>query len=251
MSSKITPPPIKEQMFSHPGILSRVWTRFFQTMHDKLEEATDGNASEAALMAAMETPAKDQSAKLEEMEKLIALIPQAQDFMSYIIDLDRHLSMIADGRDFSSRIDEIERWIHSLSVGKDYAQEIQDLQLLYAFGDIGRDETDGMICAPLSPTTLTIASGEITVSAIKNYLWHLIDTEGAAAADDLTKINGGHPGAILTLQSVNAARVPTIKNGASLPMGADFTLDSPLDKMTFICTAADVWEQWGNRANNA
>lgn len=154
----------------------------------------------------------------------------------------------------TARIEEIDRQLLFSATHRDAAREIEDLLLLQAFQrEIGLSEIARLIATTglPTPTALTIAAGEVTVSATDKWLWHTIDTEGAAAADDLTKINGGSVGAILTIQSVSAARVVTVKNGASIIAGADFVLDSPLDKLTLLCTAADTWEQWGNRSSNA
>lgn len=57
-------------------------------------------------------------------------------------------------------------------------------------------------------TTLTISGGSITVTRSM----HLIDTEGAASADDLDAIAGGVDGDFLVLSIVNAARVVTIRH---------------------------------------
>lgn len=58
-------------------------------------------------------------------------------------------------------------------------------------------------------TTLTIANGAITVTQS----YHAVDTEGAAASDDLDTINGGSPGDILILQQISPTRKVTIKHG--------------------------------------
>lgn len=82
-------------------------------------------------------------------------------------------------------------------------------------------------------TTLTIASGAVLpVSAV-----HLVDTEGAAAADDLANITQTNlpDGSLLILASVDAGRVVTLKHAAggagqlSLIGSADLALASPAD----------------------
>src|SRR5688572_5095021 len=60
-----------------------------------------------------------------------------------------------------------------------------------------------------TPTNLTIAAGAVTV----NRNWHRIDTEGAAATDDLTTMSGGAAGDIVRIQLVNNARQVVIKHG--------------------------------------
>ena len=85
----------------------------------------------------------------------------------------------------------------------------------------------GAINLGASPT-LTIASGVITVTKST----HKIDTEGAAATDNLDTINGGTDGDILILRTANGARDVTIKNGTgNLRTVGDFTLDFREDRI--------------------
>lgn len=75
-------------------------------------------------------------------------------------------------------------------------------------------------------TTLTIASGAVAATQVH----HQLDTEGAAASDDLDSITGGAAGDILLLRLVAAARNVVLKHavGANLiacPGGRDITLD--------------------------
>lgn len=87
---------------------------------------------------------------------------------------------------------------------------------------------NGMINLGPSPT-LTIASGAITVT--KSY--HKVDTEGAAATDDLDTINGGTDGDILILRTANASRDVTVKNGTgNLRTVGDFVLNFMEDRIT-------------------
>lgn len=59
--------------------------------------------------------------------------------------------------------------------------------------------------------TVTIASDAISLTNQPRYL--LVDTEGAAAADNLATINGGSDGQIILLYAANAGRVVTMKHG--------------------------------------
>lgn len=56
--------------------------------------------------------------------------------------------------------------------------------------------------------SLTIAAGVITIDDS----YHIVDTEGSAASDDLTTINGGENGDELFLKCASGARVVTIKH---------------------------------------
>ena len=87
-------------------------------------------------------------------------------------------------------------------------------------------------------TTLTIASGAIVPPAGAGGGWHLVDTEGAAASDDLTSatLTNAHVGRRLTLAAVNAARVVTVKNAAT-GSGQFLTYDDE----DFVLDALDKW----------
>lgn len=61
----------------------------------------------------------------------------------------------------------------------------------------------------LTPTTQTIAAGVITPASVVINL----DTEGAAATDDLVTITAGAQGQLILLKTVSDARDITIKNG--------------------------------------
>jgi hypothetical protein len=76
-----------------------------------------------------------------------------------------------------------------------------------------------------SAEALTISSG--AVSPTKTHV--TVDTEGAAAADDLDTINNGAAGRLLWVRCVNAGRVVTIKHGTgnvTTATGADMVLNS-------------------------
>lgn len=94
--------------------------------------------------------------------------------------------------------------------------------------------------------TLTIASD--TITATKSY--HLVDTEAAAATDNLSTINGGSTGDILVLRSANSARDVTLKDGTgNLALAGDFTLDNVQDTITLMSTGTTWLELC--RSNNA
>lgn len=74
-------------------------------------------------------------------------------------------------------------------------------------------------------STLTIASGAVTATRSV----HAIDTEGAAATDDLDTINVGSvsDGCLLWIRMVNSGRVVTLKNGTgNLVIGEDIVMSS-------------------------
>jgi hypothetical protein len=84
-------------------------------------------------------------------------------------------------------------------------------------------KVDGFLSLP-DPSILTIATG--AVSLTKSH--HKIDTELAAASDDLLTLNGGSSGDVVILQAADAARSVVIKHAAGNIRnfsGADITLD--------------------------
>lgn len=70
-------------------------------------------------------------------------------------------------------------------------------------------------------TDLTIASDAITITQT----FHNVDTEAAAATDNLATINGGNAGDLLILRQKNSSRDITLKHGTGnifMTAGADF-----------------------------
>lgn len=91
-------------------------------------------------------------------------------------------------------------------------------------------------------TLKTIAGGAFT--ATSNY--HRVDTEGAAATDDLDTINGGVVGMLLVLQSQANTRVVTVRDNAGniqLAGSANFALNNIFDKLMLIYTPGNRWEE--------
>jgi parallel beta-helix repeat protein len=95
---------------------------------------------------------------------------------------------------------------------------------------------------------LTISSGAVTVKdGVKFYT---IDTEASAATDDLTTINGGTEGQIVTFKSVTNSRDPTFKDsGTNMYLAGDFTLDSSADTITLV-KAGSYWYEVARSNNN-
>ena len=79
--------------------------------------------------------------------------------------------------------------------------------------------------------TLTIASGAVTVFSD----FHYIDTQGAAATDDLDTINGGYDNQIVRLRAANSSRDVVFKDGTgNLQLAGDFTCDNAADTITLM-----------------
>ncbi len=78
-------------------------------------------------------------------------------------------------------------------------------------------------------TASTLSSDAFTYSTPR----HVLDTQAAAATDDLVTINGGVEGACLSIQIANSARNVVIKTTGNIvtPNGMDITLDVTSDKV--------------------
>jgi len=101
---------------------------------------------------------------------------------------------------------------------------VSDVQL---FGNVVVNNT---FITP-KPSNVTIASGVITI----NSSYARVDTEAAAAADDLDTINGGQDGMRLTLQSSSAARDITLRDGVgNLRLAGNFVLSHTDDTIELI-----------------
>ena len=79
--------------------------------------------------------------------------------------------------------------------------------------------------------TLTINGGIISVT--NGY--HAVDTQAAAATDDLDTINGGTAGMMLILRAANSARDVVVKKGTgNLRIVSDFTLSHVDDRLVLL-----------------
>lgn len=80
-------------------------------------------------------------------------------------------------------------------------------------------------------STLTIEAGVVTATGS----YHIVNTEAAAASDDLDTINGGSLGMLLTITAQNNARSVVVKDSTgNLRTVGDFTLDHTHDTISFI-----------------
>lgn len=88
-------------------------------------------------------------------------------------------------------------------------------------------------------TTLTLASGVATVTQS----FHKLDTEGAAATDDLTTFTGLVDGTVYYFHAVSAARVITVKHGTAniyTSNAADIVLDATAKVLTILASGGDA-----------
>lgn len=98
----------------------------------------------------------------------------------------------------------------------------------------------------------TIASGAITLTGYAAIQHAKIDTEGAAATDDLNTINAGNfpTGGILWLKTTAVTRDVTLKDNAdNLRLEGDMILDNTRDTILLGYIGSDVWQEL-SRSNN-
>jgi hypothetical protein len=94
-----------------------------------------------------------------------------------------------------------------------------------------------------------IASGAVTLTGSSSFV--LIDTEAAAATDDLDTISGGQFGQITTFSAVNAARTVVFKDGTgNLRLAGDFSLDNSEDSITCVFNGTN-WLEIARSDNGA
>lgn len=102
--------------------------------------------------------------------------------------------------------------------------------------------------SPSLITTKTIATDTITILSTDRVI--KIDTEAAAAIDDLSTINGGVTGQIITIFTTSVSRDVTVKNnvGNIRLAGSDFILSSTLDTISLMYNGS-FWTEV-SRADN-
>lgn len=105
--------------------------------------------------------------------------------------------------------------------------------------------TNGLFYGFLSTITggvLTISSGSITITASR----HTVDTEGAAATDDLVNIvdGGSNVGTILILSTYSSERDVTLKDGTgNMHLNGDCTLATAFDTIMLIKINSTTWSE--------
>lgn len=88
-------------------------------------------------------------------------------------------------------------------------------------------------------STKTLATDAITITTSR----HKVDTQAAAATDDMSTINGGNDGQILILQAANAARTVVAKDGVgNLRLNGDFSMDNSEDVLVLVKNGSTWYE---------
>lgn len=129
-----------------------------------------------------------------------------------------------------------------------YNKATQSLSVNYDNANSLKFNSDGTIEAPngikqkLSAggrVSRTIAAGAITLPTNSSYI--SVESEGAAATDDLDTINGGVEGDIIILTSFTSAHDITVKDGTNLRLNGDFVLTTSEDTITLMKSISGFW----------
>lgn len=148
--------------------------------------------------------------------------------------------------DTNKRIENLERQLNELVEWK-RNKDIQ--QISYPLDEVSRTIIDrDTVTATTSNfvdlgsgSNLTIASGSVTPTEG----FHDLDTEGAAATDDLDTIvdTGISSGSLLLLRAVSSSRTVVLKDGTgNLILAGDCTLDNRDDVILLMRTASGWYE---------
>lgn len=89
----------------------------------------------------------------------------------------------------------------------------------------------------------TISAGVITLTGSKKIRFITVDTESAAASDDLDTVSGGNSGELLIVQAADDARTVVVKDGTNLKLQADFSLNNTQDKIILLCVSSGVYHE--------
>lgn len=105
--------------------------------------------------------------------------------------------------------------------------------------------------SPVTSSSKTIATGAITLSLPYQAIQVIVvDTESAAASDDLDTITGGVFGQILVLKAANSARTVVVKDGTNIKCAGDHSLDNEEDTITLIKDSS-TWRELARSNNGA
>jgi hypothetical protein len=98
----------------------------------------------------------------------------------------------------------------------------------------------------LNPRVLTISSGSIAITGPG--VWH-IQTEGAAATDDLTAITGGlgHFWEIILMLATTGQTITVVNTPPNFLVGppGSFILNSQNDTIRFMDRTTSIWRETG------
>jgi hypothetical protein len=99
---------------------------------------------------------------------------------------------------------------------------------------------------------VAIASGAVSVDTVgTNFIYLEVDTESAAASDDLDTISGGRHGQLLLVKAYDNARTVVVKDSTgNLALSADMSLSHVTDTLLLISSGGTVWREL-SRSDNA
>ncbi|TES88920.1 MAG: hypothetical protein E3J94_07095 [Desulfobacteraceae bacterium] len=89
----------------------------------------------------------------------------------------------------------------------------------------------------------TISSGVITLTGSQKIRFITVDSESAAASDDLNTISGGNVGEIAILQAEDNARTVVVKDGTNIKLMGDCSLGDTEKKIALLCVSSGVYHE--------
>lgn len=106
----------------------------------------------------------------------------------------------------------------------------------------------GMLNLTASAGSYTIAAGVITLAGTSGSLDRrrtrvTVDTEGAAATDDLDTVNGTQDGDLVILRAADSARTVVARDGTgNLRLAGNFSMDNVEDRLTLLNDGGVLYE---------
>lgn len=99
-------------------------------------------------------------------------------------------------------------------------------------------------------SAMVIAAGVVGIPSSREVRYFIVDTEAAAAADDLATINGGLEGQVVILMTASSTRDVTVIEGGNiiLDVAGPCVLDNLADTITLVRRSVSWYEV--NRSNN-
>jgi hypothetical protein len=99
---------------------------------------------------------------------------------------------------------------------------------------------------------ITIASDTIAPTIPAGMFGSVILTGASSAADSVSTItaSAGMIGKVIMFRIASATMPITFVASATIGMKADWILTATTDVLLLLCTAADTWIKWAERADN-
>lgn len=167
--------------------------------------------------------------------------------------LDNQTLNFGTSKDFKMKYDSVDNRWEILDSSDAVIAHLSTAGALTVAGALtGSDDVVVSKFLKLTISDATIASGAITATTSRVRL----DTEGAAATDDLDTINGGEDGALIILSTNNSARDVVVRHlgggtgNIRLDGAADYTIPNTSSRLTLMYNSAQaIWAEIARSTN--